>query len=54
MDNESLIIKNKILEEENTKLKELLYKYTHSQKEYYEKNKEIVMQKASENKNMQI
>ena len=29
MDNESLIIKNKILEEENTKLKELLYKYTH-------------------------
>jgi hypothetical protein len=48
MDNESLIIKNKILEEENTKLKELLYKYTHSQKEYYEKNKEAVNEKAKE------
>ena len=50
MDNKDLIIKNKILEDENIKLKEQLHKYTHSQKEYYEKNKEIVMQKASENK----
>ena len=38
------------LKEENEKLKELLQKYTHSQKEYYEKNKELVMLKASENK----
>ena len=37
------------LKEENAKLKELLQKYTHSQKEYYEKNKELVMLKASEN-----
>ena len=50
MDNGDLINKLKIYEEENAKLKELLHKYTHSQKEYYEKNKEIVMQKASENK----
>ena len=50
MDNEDLINKLKIYEEENTKLKEQLEKYTHSQKEYYEKNKEIVMLKASENK----
>ena len=50
MDNKDLIIKNKILEDENIKLKEQLHKYTHSQKEYYEKNKEIVIQKATENK----
>ena len=37
------------LKGENAKLKELLQKYTHSQKEYYEKNKELVMLKASEN-----
>jgi hypothetical protein len=37
------------LKEENAKLKEQLQKYTHSQKEYYEKNKELVMLKASEN-----
>lgn len=50
MNIEELIIKNKLLEDENTKLKEQLQKYTHSQKEYYEKNKELVMLKASENK----
>ena len=49
MDNEGLINKLKIYEEENAKLKEQLEKYTHSQKEYYEKNKELVMLKASEN-----
>ena len=50
MDNEELINKLKIYEDENKKLKEQLEKYTHSQKEYYEKNKEIVIQKANENK----
>lgn len=35
MNIEELIIKNKLLEDENTKLKEQLQKYTHSQKEYY-------------------
>jgi len=34
---------NEILKQENTKLKE---KYTHFQKEYYEKNKDIVNEKA--------
>ena len=48
MDNESLIIKNKILEEENTKLKEQLDKYKNLHKPYYEKNKEIVNEKAKE------
>jgi hypothetical protein len=32
------------------RLKEQLEKYTHSQKEYYEKNKDIVMKKANEYK----
>ena len=50
MDYENLINKLKLYEEENIKLKKQLEKYTHSQKEYYEKNKEVVMQKASENK----
>ena len=48
MDYETLIIKNKLLEEENIKLKEQLQKYTHSQKDYYEKNKKLVIQKAKE------
>ena len=34
MDNESLINENKIIKQENAKLKEQLEKYTHSQKEY--------------------
>ena len=46
MDNEGLINKLKIYEEENAKLKEQLEKYTHSQKEYYEKNKDIVKEKG--------
>jgi len=50
MDYDFLINKLKMYEEENIKLKKQLEKYTHSQKEYYEKNKEVVMQKASENK----
>jgi predicted metal-binding transcription factor (methanogenesis marker protein 9) len=50
MDYDILINKLKLYEEENIKLKKQLEKYTHSQKEYYEKNKEVVMQKASENK----
>ena len=52
MDNEKLINENEILKQENTKLKEQLQKYTNgnNHKRYYEKNKEIVMQKASENK----
>ena len=50
MDHDFLINKLKMYEDENNKLKKQLEKYTHSQKEYYEKNKEIVMQKASENK----
>jgi len=52
MDNENLINKIKLLEEELKKTKEQLQKYTNgnNHKTYYEKNKEIVMQKASENK----
>lgn len=49
MNIEELIKENIALKEENEKLKEQLQKYTHSQKEYYEKNKELVMLKASEN-----
>ena len=37
-----------LLKQENTKLKEQLEKYSHSQREYYEKNKELVIQKANE------
>ena len=52
MDNENLINKINLLEEELKKTKEQLQKYTNgnNHKTYYEKNKEIVMQKASENK----
>ena len=48
MDNEDLINKLKIYEEENTKLKEQLDKYKNLHKPYYEKNKEIVNEKAKE------
>ena len=48
MNNEELIIKNKLLEEEIQNLKQQLEKYTHSQKEYYQKNKDIVNEKAKE------
>ena len=52
MDNEKLINKINLLEEELKKTKDQLQKYTNgnNHKTYYEKNKEIVMQKASENK----
>jgi hypothetical protein len=50
MDIENILKENSALKEENTILKDKLHKYTHSQKEYYEKNKEIVIQKARENK----
>ena len=52
MDNENLINKINLLEEELKKTKEQLQKYTNgnNHKTYYEKNKEIVMKKASENK----
>lgn len=55
MNNEELIEQNKVLIEENEKLKleideinEKLKKYTNSQghKKYYEKNKNIVMEKS--------
>jgi hypothetical protein len=48
MENEDLINKLKICEEENTKLKEQLDKYKNLHKPYYEKNKEIVNEKAKE------
>jgi hypothetical protein len=43
---EELQKENKLLREELIILKEQLDKYTHSQKEYYEKNKEIIKSKA--------
>ena len=48
MDIENILKENSALKEENTILKDKLHKYTHSQKEYYEKNKEIVNEKAKE------
>ena len=39
---------NYLLKEENAKLKKLLENYTNSRKNYYEKNKEIVNEKAKE------
>ena len=45
MENEDLINKLKICEEENAKLKEQLDKYKNLHKPYYEKNKEIVNEK---------
>lgn len=41
-----------LLKQENTKLKKQLEKYSHSQREYYEKNKELVIQKANERKEL--
>ena len=52
MDNEYLINKIKLLEVENSKLKEQLKeqldKYKNLHKPYYEKNKEIINEKAKE------
>lgn len=45
---QELLNKIKILEEENEKLKKQLENYNNSRKSYYEKNKEIVNQKAKD------
>lgn len=45
---QELLTKIKILEEENIELKKKLENYNNSRKSYYEKNKEIVNQKAKE------
>jgi hypothetical protein len=42
-----LEIENKLLKEENDKLKKQLENYTNSRKSYYEKNKETVNEKAT-------
>jgi len=42
-----LEIENKLLKEENDKLKKQLENYTNSRKSYYEKNKESVNEKAT-------
>ena len=42
----SLELEVKFLKEENEKLKECLENYNNSRKNYYEKNKEIVKEKA--------
>jgi hypothetical protein len=48
MNNEELIKENLLLREENEKLKQQLENYNNSRKSYYEKNKELVNQKAKE------
>jgi hypothetical protein len=45
---QELLNKIKLLEEENEKMKKQLENYNNSRKSYYEKNKEIVNQKAKE------
>jgi hypothetical protein len=42
-----LEIENKLLKQENDKLKKKLENYTNSRKSYYEKNKETVNEKAT-------
>lgn len=48
MDIENVIKENISLKEENNKLKILLENYNTSRKSYYEKNKEIVNEKAKQ------
>jgi hypothetical protein len=48
MDTEVLLLEIKMLREENEKLKKQLENYNNSRKSYYEKNKEIVKEKAKE------
>ena len=48
MDTEKLLLEIKILREENDKLKKQLENYNNSRKSYYEKNKEIVKEKAKQ------
>ena len=45
---EEVIKENNLLKEENEKLKKLLENYNNSRKNYYEKNKEVVNEKAKE------
>ena len=47
MNNEELIKENLLLREENEKLKKQLENYNNSRKSYYEKNKDLVNQKAN-------
>lgn len=46
MDSHDIIKENQILKEENAKLKVLLENYNNSRKSYYEKNKQIIKEKA--------
>jgi len=48
MNNEELNKENLLLREENEKLKKQLENYNNSRKSYYEKNKDLVNQKAKE------
>ena len=48
MSTEELLLEIQILREENDKLKKQLENYNNSRKSYYEKNKEIVKEKAKE------
>lgn len=48
MNNEELIKEIQLLKEENEKLKKQLENYNNSRKSYYEKNKDVVNQKAKE------
>lgn len=48
MNNEELIKENNLLKEEIEKLKKQLENYNNSRKSYYEKNKDLVNEKARE------
>ena len=48
MTTEELLLEIQILREENEKLKKQLENYNNSRKSYYEKNKELVKEKAKE------
>jgi len=48
MSTEELLLEIQMLREENEKLKKQLENYNNSRKSYYEKNKEIVKEKAKE------
>ena len=48
MNVEDLLQENSLLKEENAKLKSQLENYINSRKSYYEKNKEIVNEKAKQ------
>ena len=48
MNTEELIKENELLKEENAKLKKQLENYNNSRKSYYEKNKDIIKEKAKE------